>query len=313
MNRSPDVELVLRDYFADDGFIAPDHVLDAVEERILRQPQQRPWRVLRRDSHVNSYLKPLLAVAAVVAIAVAGIAYFGQPSDSGVGGAASPASSPSPSPAASASPSAAPSAGAAFPEWYPDESRSSGAGILSSGSQATRSFRPSFTFSVPAGWVNDIDTYEFYRLLQDTPANEAEFGLSGEPAQSIFMGMVDTPALGICDGVGETHGSNAAELVASLVADEALVTSDPVDVTIGGFTGTRVDAHLDPDWTGTCTPNPDAPTRDPNDVRGRYIFLDTPDGGKLLIIVDSVHAADFEAFLAEAMPVVESFEFDLSN
>jgi len=312
MNRSPDVELVLRDYFADDGWTAPDHVLDAIEERSKGQPQQRAWRVLRRDSHVNSYLKPLLAVAAVIVIAVAGIAYLGQPSDSGVGGVASPP--PSPSPIAPASPSAAPSAAAAFPEWFTPESGSGGAGILPAGARTTQSFLPGSRFSVPEGWVNDTDTSEFYGLFPDTPSNEAEFARSQGPAQSIFMGIVDTPGLNFCEGVGDTHGSTAAELVESLVADEALVTSEPVDVTIGDLTGTRVDAHLDPDWTGTCTPNPDDPPgTDPKDLRGRYVFLDVPSGGKLLIIVGSLHAADFETFLAEAMPIVESFEFDLSN
>ena len=310
MNRSPDVELVLRDYFADDGFIAPDHVLDVVEERIMRQPQQRAWRVLRRDAHVNSYLKPLLAVAAVVVIAVAGIAFLGQPSDSGVGGAASPV--PSPSPIASARPSAAPSAGADFPEWFTAES--DGAGILPPGSNTTRAFAPGSTFSVPEGWVNNTDSADFYGLFPDTPANKAEFARLQGPAQSIFMGIVDTPGLNFCEGVGDTHGSTAAELVASLVENEALVTSEPVDVTIGNLTGTRVDAHLDPDWTGSCPPNPDDPPgTDPKDFRGRYVFLDVPSGGKLLIIVNSVHAADFEAFLAEAMPIVESFQFDLEQ
>lgn len=308
MNRSPDVDLVLRDYFADDGWTAPDHVLEVIEERIMRQPQQRPWRVSWRDSHVNSYLKPLLAVAAVIVIAVAGIAYFGQPSDSGVGSAASPATPPSP--VVSAPPSAAPSAAAVFPGWYPPESESDGAGILTSGNQATRSFRPSFTFSVPAGWVNDIDN-DVYRLFQDTPANEAQFGLAGGPAQNIFMGGVDSPGV-ICDGIG-AEGSTAGELVDSLVSNEALVTSEPVEVTIGGLTGTRVDAHIDPDWTGTCQAYGSEAGADPKDYRGRFVFLDLPDGGKLLIIVDSVHAADFEGFLADAMPVVESFEFDQSN
>ena len=308
MNRTPDVEIVLRDYFANDSSSAPDHVLDVVEERIMRQPQQRAWRVSWRDTHVNSYLKPLIAIAAVVVIAVAGIAYFGQPSDSGVGGAVPP--TPSPSPIASASPSAAPSAGAIFPDWYPPESESDGAGILNSGSQATRSFRPSFTFSVPAGWVNDIDN-EVYRLFQDTPANEAQFGLAGGPAQNIFMGGVDSPGV-ICDGIG-AEGPTAGELVDSLVTNEALVTSEPVEVTIGGLTGTRVDAHIDPDWTGTCQAYGSDADADPKDYRGRFVFLDMPDGGKLLIILDSVHAADFEAFLADAMPIVESFQFDLSN
>ena len=235
MNRSPDVELVLRDYFADDGFIAPDYVLDVVEERIIRQPQQRAWRLLRRDAHVNSYLKPLLAVAAVAVIAVAGIAFLGQPSDSGVGSAASPA--PSPTPIASAQPTTAPSASAVFPPWF--TAPSDGAGILAPGSQTTRAFLPGSTFSVPEGWVNDTDSVDFYGLFPDTPANEAEFALSEGVGQGIFMGIVDTPGGLICDGVGETHGSTAAELVASLVANEALVTSEPVDVTISGLTGTQ--------------------------------------------------------------------------
>ena len=309
MNRSPDVELVLRDYFADDGFTAPDHVLDVVEERILRQPQQRAWRVLRRDAHVNSYLKPLLAVAAVVVIAVAGIALLGQPSDSGVGGAASPV--PSPSHAPSGSPSTAPSAGADFPEWFTAES--DGAGILPPGSTTTRAFAPGSTFSVPEGWVNDTDSAEFYGLFPDTAANKAEFALSGGIGQRMLMGIVDTPGIGFCEGVGETEGSTAAELVDSLVADEALVTSEPVDVMIGDLTGARVDAHIDPDWAGTCSDTGNPPTDDDQDRRGRFVFLDIPGGGKLLMIVDSVHAADFEEFLAEAMPIVESFQFDLGQ
>ena len=50
MNRTPDVELVLRDYFADDGLTAPDYVLDVVEGRISRQPQRRSWRLLEAPS-----------------------------------------------------------------------------------------------------------------------------------------------------------------------------------------------------------------------------------------------------------------------
>jgi hypothetical protein len=259
---------------------------------------------------VNPYLKPLLAVAAVVVIAVAGIAFLRQPSDSGVGGATSPA--PSPSPIASASPSTAASGSAVFPSWY-RTTDSSGAGILPAGDATTRGFVPGSTFTVPAGWVNDVDTSEFHRLFQDTPANEAEFALSEGPAQGIFMGIVDTPGIGICEGVGETEGSTAAELVDSLVADEALVTSEPVDVTIGGLIGARVDAHLDPDWTGTCSGNSEEPaTEDAKDYRGRFIFLDRPSGGRILIVVDSIHSADFDAFLAEAMPIIESWQFDLT-
>jgi len=303
------VDLVLRDYFSNDSTSAPDHVLDVIEERIMRQPQQRSWRLLWR-LQMTTPVKLAAAAVAVLVVAVAGFAMFGRPSDSNVGGTVSP--TPSPSLIPSAEPSTAPSAGAVFPEWFTAENGGGGAGILPSGSQTTRAFLRGSTFSVPEGWVNDTDTSDFYGLFPDTPANKAAFGLSGSTAQGIFMGIVDTPGLNFCEGVGDTHGSTAAELVASLVADEALVTSEPVEVTIGGLTGTRVDAHLDPDWTGSCPPNPgDPPGTDPKDLRGRYVFLDVPSGGKLLIIISSVHAADFEALLAEAMPIVESFEFNL--
>jgi hypothetical protein len=258
---------------------------------------------------VNSYLKPLLAVAAVVVIAVAGFALLGQPSDPGVGGAVSP--SPSARPTASAEPTTAPSATAVFPPWFTAES--DGAGILPPGTQTTRAFLPGSTFSVPEGWVNDTDSADFYGVFPDTPANEAEFARSGGLGQNIFMGIVDTPGLGICEGVGDTEGSTAAELVDSLVADDALVTTEPVDVTIGGLTGTRVDAYLDPDWAGNCADTEEPPTEDQKDYRGRFVFLDIPNGGRLMIVVGSVHAADFEALVAEAMPIVESFQFDFGQ
>ena len=295
MNRMPDVELVLRDYFADDGLTAPDFILDVVEARIGRQPQRSSWPFPGR-TNVTTPVKLIAGLAAAVVVAVVG--YNLLPGRSGPG---TPSTAPTPSALPTASVTNAPSAGVVFPEWFTPDS-DSGAGILPAGTVTTRFFVPGSTFSVPAGWVNAVDS-DVYGLFPDTPANEAEFALSDSLAQQIFMGIVDTPALGICEGVGDTHGSSAAELVESLVADEGLVTSEPVDVTIGGLTGVRVDAHLDPAWPGSCS----------KDFRGRYIFLDTPDGGKLLMIIDSVHAADFEAFLADAMPIVESFQFDFAQ
>ena len=183
---------------------------------------------------------------------------------------------------------------------------------MTPGSQTTRAFLPGSTFSVPEGWVNNTDSADFYGLFPDTPANESEFGQSGNLAQGIFMGLVDSPGVfGFCEGVGDTEGSTAAELADSLLADEALVTSEPVDVTIGDLTGTRVDAHIDPDWAGNCADTNDPPTEENRDYRGRFVFLDIPGGGRMLIVVDSIHSADFEALVAEAMPVVESFQFDL--
>jgi hypothetical protein len=47
-------------------------------------------------------------------------------------------------------------------------------------------------------------------------------------------------------------------------------------------------------------------------VRTRAILLDTPDRGVIVILAGSPHSAGHEAFLAEAMPIVESLQFDLN-
>ena len=310
MTRQLDLEQLL-DLWLDDGPTdTADAVFDAAVARVYRQRQRPAWRLQPWRFPTMSTSIKLVAVGAALLVVILGGAVF-------IGGGSgpvlpSPTDAPSPSPVPSASPSTAPSASAVFPDWYPPND-SSGAGILPEGNATTRGFVPGSTVDVPASWVNDIDTSEFYRLFQDTPANEAEFARSEGPAQAIFMGIVDTPSLTPCEGIASTSGSTAAELVDSLVANEALVTSEPIDITLGGLTGTRVDAYIDPDWTGSCTGNSEEPaTTDAKDYRGRFIFLDRPSPGRIMIVINSIHSADFEAHLAQAMPIVESFQWDLT-
>lgn len=310
MNRPPDVELVLRAYLADSGDRAPDRVLEDVAARIARQPRSA-WR-LRGRPFMNTYTRMGLAAAAVLLVAVVG--YSLLPKQGGPGGQSSAPPTAMPTANPTAAPTSSSSAGAMFPEWFTPESGSGGAGVVPAGSVTTRAFLKGSKLTVPDGWVNEVDTAEYFGVFPDTPANEAEFARNKNLAQVIFMGIVDTPALGICGQVGDTHGSTAAELVDSLLKGEGLVTSNAVDVTIGGLTGMRVDAYLDPAWTASCTAGSDAPpTSEQKDHRGRYVFLDLPTGAKLLIIVESVQAADFDAFLANAMPIVESLQFNVGT
>ena len=48
------------------------------------------------------------------------------------------------------------------------------------------------------------------------------------------MRAADDPYF-VCDAWEDNSGANAAEIVAAVVANDALATSEPVDVTIGGF------------------------------------------------------------------------------
>jgi hypothetical protein len=301
MNEHSDMDRVLRNWFESGPSSMPDRVVDVVADRIGRERQRPAWRLRWRPYQMNSTVKIAAALAAVLVLAVVG--WNLMPGRSGgVGGAPSPTVSPS----AESSPSTSPSASAVFPQWYRNSEISAAAGILPAGNATSRAFAPRLTFTVPEGWVNDLDVGIAYGLFPDIKANEAEYALSGEIAQSIFMVSVESPYF-FCEAWEKTQGT-AAERGAFLVASDAFVVSEPVDVTIGGLTGKQLDVRLDPDRpTATCPGDP--ATVDLGDQRTRVTYLDTP-SGIIAIAVGSKHSADHDAFLAQAMPIVESFQFD---
>jgi len=194
-----------------------------------------------------------------------------------------------------------------YPAWYTGER--DGAGILSAGSQTTRKFFAGSTFTVPEGWVNGSDNAGFYLLFPDSPANAAEYAAVEDTVEAVLLAPLASPYF-TCDAWEDNRGT-AAEMAAALVANEALATSKPLDVTIGGLSGKQVDIRLDPDWTETCPG--DAPTFDLGDQRVRTILLDTPDRGVMVIFISSSHSAGHEAFLAEVMPIIQSFQFDIAQ
>ena len=303
MTKERDIERLLDRWFSERPIEVADRVLDDVADRIGRQPQQPAWRVSWRDSQMQTNLKTLLAAAAIIVIAVVGFAVLRPGSTSNVGGAASP------SPSTPAAPSTSPAANAVFPQWYKNSEISAAAGILPAGNATSRAFAPRVTFTVPEGWVNDLDVNIGYGLFPDIKGNEAEYAKSGEIAQGIFMVSVESPYF-FCEAWEKTPGT-AAERAAFLVASDAFVVSEPVDVTIGGLTGKQVDVRLDPDRpTATCPGDPAAV--DLGDQRTRATYLDTP-SGIIGIAVGSKYSADHDAFLADAMRIVESFQFDLSQ
>ncbi len=279
-----------------------ERVLLRALDEVDATPQRRSSWPAWRSNRMNTHAKLIAAAAAVLVVAVVGYQFL--PSNDGIGSQPTLA----PSPAASSSPSAAPSASAAFPAWFTPSEQPTGAGILPAGTSTTRSYKPGTSFTVPAGWVNDLDVSIGYGLFPDSKANEAEYASSGEMANSIFIVSVESPYF-YCEAWEKTGGT-AAERAAFLVASEAFAVSEPVDVTIGDLTGKQIDIQLDPAWTESCPGDP--PRYDLADGRTRAILLDTPDRGVIVIFVSSMHSAGHDAFLAEAMPIVESLQFDLN-
>ena len=301
MNQRSDIDRVLEVWMADGPTAIPDRVVDVVAARIGVQRQRRAWPFPWR-TNVTAPIRLAAALAAVLVVAVVGFAILGRPPGSNVGG--NPTSAPSPSQGTGSPTPSASAASAVYPAWYTGER--TGAGILAAGKQSTRNFTPGFTFTVPKGWVNIVDASNAYELIQDTPANAAEQAASGGFAQSVSAFQFGSPYW-FCDAWENHRGTTAAEIVASVVATDAISASKPIDVTIGGLTGKQVDIRLDPSWTERCPGDP--PSLDPRDSRTRVFFLDTPDRGPVFVNVGSLDSADQAAFLAEAMPIIQSFEF----
>ena len=152
-----------------------------------------------------------------------------------------------------------------------------------------------------------------YTLFPDTPANKAEYALSKQTAQNVLItNRVQNNMFAICEATGLFQGATASEVIDAVVANPALSSTEPVDVTIGGLSGRQVDLQLSPDWPGRCALSADdPPTRDYTEGRHRLILLDTPAGGTIGIGIGSLYSSAFEAFIADAMPIVESLQFDV--
>ena len=171
---------------------------------------------------MSKFVPYVLGAAAVVVALVVGIQLLrpAVPSE--------PAAVPSVQPTATPSPTATPVA-EATPAPIPAD------GTMQPGTYVTHPLPApddalALTFAVPAGWHGFGDTTIF-------PANGTGVALQ-------FIG-VTTLNSDLCqwDGPeGEVNvGTTVGDLVAALVAQKGYEVSDPIDVSIGGYSGKRVD------------------------------------------------------------------------
>ena len=179
------------------------------------------------------------------------------------------------------------------------------------------------TYTVPDGWANADDWPSTFSL---TPSRDYALATPEnlEVSDSIFLFThpvpmsQDTP----CSGQPDLDvGWTVADQIAFIRQVPGLVTSEPTEMTVGGHAAQWLDVSLDPAWTAGC---PDVEpvvefllqARDrfgigsPGDDRQRLILVDLGDGDILGIQIYSSDPADFEGFVAEAMPIVSSFAFE---
>ena len=235
MNRSPDVELVLREYLAGNDGAAPDYVLDVVEGRIARQPQRRAWRLQGRLS-VNTYAKLAAAAAAILVVGFVGWRLL--PANPNIGGQPTPLPTAAPT---IAPPSLAPTASAAA---FVCEEGTGCAGLLAAGTHSTTQFAPAFSYAVPDEWMNPIDLPTLVGL---TPVDR--------PADLILVwsGVVPAETTAACTLQAKAGaGTSADDWVAYLTEHPGLDATNVQDSTIGGRTVRSVDIRSFGGWTSPC-------------------------------------------------------------
>ena len=306
MTHQRDIDRLLDHWLSEGSTQSPDRVVDAVAERIERVPQQPAWRLRWKERPVNSYLKPLAAIAAVVLVAVIGFGLLSA-NNKGVGGpSASPTSSPASSPAATAAASA----------FACDGETTGCAGPIAAGDHASANFIVPLTYRTPDGWVNVRDMNRTYALSTNS-------GLAS-PIEVLAMNAIADQTAS-CDPIKKSGvGSTVQDFVDYLRGHPGLVSSAPVPAEVDGFKGQTIDFNVASTWDKLCPSDSDpfvlllTDTGQPPgralgyhaDERVRWTILDVR--GTTVIIEATapiVGGTDFATAVAAAQPVIDSIKF----
>lgn len=182
-------------------------------------------------------------------------------------------------------------------------------------------WRPRFgalTYEVPAGWM----------ATSDYPTQYDIESVAGGAGRGIYV-RSEVVASSSSDPCAEVQdplvGEDAAALTDRLVSLPGVSATDPIEVSIGGLSGFRVDVSRDPSWTQICPAISEAPIRllyvDRSDEESfawgleenthmRHYLLELGDGRALLIDIEAPTLAEYEAILDEATNIVESMQFN---
>jgi hypothetical protein len=241
MKARSDTERILDAYLAPEADRLADRVIDAALADIARTPQRRalrvPWRLTLMPALSRA---TAVAVVAIVAVVGAGtLAYLNSdPSNAGSPGTPSPTATPTPSPTTGPTAAGIPP----LPE-----------GTLAAGTYRLRPFTSeTMTIDVtvpdggwqgagvlagPVGDANGPNGVAIAFLKAQT--------INSDPCHWDKDGSARAPQEGDIE-VGPTVDDLAAALAGSSVYE----STTPVDATLGGFSGKRLELQLAPDAAG---------------------------------------------------------------
>jgi hypothetical protein len=220
MSTDRDVTRTVRSWLEEGVTTLPDRVLDDVLDQIPTTRQRRTtWWPARRLAHMNTAAKFGLAAAAVVVAAVLGFTYLVAPNVGGPG-----IDDPSPTPTAT-------------PQPLGDQPLDPGP-VIATGFGASESV--TFRFTVPDGWIG----FSGVGVLP-VSGTEAPDGM-GIGLGEVNAGLFSDP----CRWIGSDEvpvGPTVDDLADAFAEQAAYGPVAPVDASLGGYSGKRVELRLPSD------------------------------------------------------------------
>jgi hypothetical protein len=195
---------------------APDDVLEASRDRIRSTRQRRAWLPARRNATMSTPLR--LAVAAVVVLVIGSIGYQLLPRSGNVGSLPTPTATPTPTSTSTPEPTIVPMRPPSGP--IPAGTYRMGAG-------------PTIMVTVPAGWTSVFDGQSI-RKHPDQP-NELTAVEMWSRNLAVFTDACHSANTEV------RIGPTVDDLVSALRAQENSELADPVDVTIAGIDGVKLE------------------------------------------------------------------------
>jgi hypothetical protein len=188
---------------------------------------------------------------------------------------------------------------------------------LPAGAYTSRTFQPSVSYTLPAGWDNPTDAADYFELV---PAGSEIAGIHLFRDPKAMSQAADCPASPE-PGVGGT----SSQLAAWIRARPGLAVGDPRIVTVGGLRGIEIDVAIADGWAGTCPFANGLPAVPlfvgktggyqwvvAGSERLRLSLLDVPGGGTVVVDVDAFDGSVFDSLVANAAPIVDTFTFAAS-
>ncbi len=277
MNDDRDLNRLLDSWFAEGPVRVADRVVDGATDRIARQRQRPAWRLRSWRFPTMSTPLKLVAIGAALLVVLAGGAVFMG------GGSAPPAptSTPTPTP---------------VPVSLPD-------GNLEAGTYTAHPLpgKPmTWTITVPAGWTGSDDWFVSYDVGPDVHSVSV-----GGPTDN------ESVPTDSCAAAGTKPAASVDEFIAAVQAREDWTVSVPVDVTVSGYSGTRIDLEVP---VSTCDngsnylvlaqPNGEGYRADGLNRRFRLWILEID--GKPIVIFRNTYAGSPAERVAEADAIVET-------